>query len=189
VAHACWRSISSRWWGPSRSRVAASSAASISTRRAASAVGLDHRRLAKADPLAADLDRHLGLGARELLFDGLGGLADIALDGEIEQHAGSPLVVALPRVVAVRGCPGVEVAERLHRVAGEKTGIARIDRLDLEAVLEPGVVAVVLAHQLLVEALGGPPVGVEVHAAAMLETWKPLPVQLGAAPAVATSST
>jgi hypothetical protein len=102
---------------------------------------------------------------------------------KVEQHARPTLLVAVP------GRPAVELAQRLDGVAGEQTGVACVDRLDLEAVLEARVVAVVLAHQLFAEGLGGPPVGVEVHAAAMLDAWNLLPVQPEPAPAVATSST
>ena len=53
-------------------------------------VGLRHGRLAKAQPLAAHLDRQLGLAAGQLGVERPGGQPQVALDREIEQHAPSP---------------------------------------------------------------------------------------------------
>jgi hypothetical protein len=130
-------------------------------------VGLRHRRLAKAEPLAPDLDRQPCLDACQGFLDGFGRLSDVALDREVEQHP------RLPSRIAVAGRPVVKFAQRVHRIAGEQLAGPGVDRLDLERVLEPRVVLVVLAHQLGLEGLGCAPVRVEIHADAMLEAWTP----------------
>ncbi len=57
-------------------------------------VGLDHRGLAESEALAVDLEGERRLAAGELSLRLLGGVSDVALHGEVEQHPQSPLLLA-----------------------------------------------------------------------------------------------
>ena len=85
----------------------------------------------------------LGVGAREA--------TEVALAGEAPQlaHAEGRL----------SGCGRPDALCRLDR---RQVGVARVDRLQLEVVLEPGEVVVVLLVEVGDEAVGAVPVAVEV---------------------------
>ena len=86
----------------------------------------------------------------------------MALDGEVEQH---PQPAAF---VASGVGRGPLLAQRVDRLGHEQLLVAPVDRLDLVRLLEPGVVEVVLAGEVGQERLCRPPIGVDVHRAAIL---------------------
>ena len=125
-------------------------------------VGLHDRRLAKTDSPVVELDLQAGLALGQLGLERLGRLAEVPLDREVQQHPQSPLVVA------IAGSCRALLAQRLDRPGREQLLVAVVDRLDLVGLLEPRVVAVVLAGEVDQERLGRPPIGLEIHRAAML---------------------
>ena len=125
-------------------------------------VGLDDGGLAEAHLPVVELQRQRGLAVRELGLERLGLLAEMPLDGEVEQHPQPAAVVAS----RVGGVP--LLAQIVDRPGGEQLLVAAVDRLDLVRLLEPRVVEVVLPGEVGQERLCRPPIGVDVHRAAIL---------------------
>ncbi len=119
-------------------------------------VRLLHRHGAIRDRTVAGIDLERRLEARELGRLGPGLRADQSLDAEVEQVAKAPMLLAAWR-------PSDQLPEPPRRLTGEQLGVAAVDRLQLEIGLASRQVQVVLATQLLAEALRPPSVGVEVE--------------------------
>ena len=125
-------------------------------------VGLDRGGLAEADLPVLERQRQRSLALRELGLERLGLLSEVPLDGEVEQHPQPPAFVAS----GVGGVP--PRTQIIDRPGCEELLVAAVDRLDLVRLLEAGVVEVVLPGQVGQKRLCRPPIGLDIHRAAIL---------------------
>ena len=108
-------------------------------------VHLHHRGLAVRHPLPVHLDFERGLASRQLRLLGLRVASHQAVYGELHE------------------LPGALLAQPLHVVAREQLGVTLVDGLDVELVLEPREVQVVLPVERGDELLGVCAIGGQVH--------------------------
>src|SRR5829696_5998573 len=117
-------------------------------------VGLDDRRHSVRDRLAGHLHLQRGLELSHPSLELPGDRSEMAVEGELME-------VAQPRPVLVV-CRAPGLTDAIDRLALEERFVSLVDRLDLQIGLVTGPLQVVLAVDLLEEALRVAPVLIEV---------------------------